>query len=88
MGGFYSHYNIMIITISVHKLHNFYNYFSITGSFNNRIKENDTIIFMGTFSSKGKLNINEKAHYSSIKWILYVFFPARFASYKTLSAAS
>ena len=39
---------------------NFNNYFS-SGSFNdNRIKENDTIIFMGNFSSKGKLNINEK----------------------------
>ena len=39
---------------------NFYNYFSPTGSFNNLIKENDTVIFSGSFSSKGKLNINEK----------------------------
>ena len=47
-------------TLHIINENNFYNYFSITGSFNNRIKENDTIIFMGTFSSKGKLNINEK----------------------------
>ena len=39
---------------------NFYDYFSNTGSFNNKIKENDTVIFMGNFSSKGKLDINEK----------------------------
>ena len=38
---------------------NFYNYFSLTGSFNNRVKENDTVIFVGDFSSKGKLNINK-----------------------------
>ena len=39
---------------------NFFNYFTLTGSLNNRIKENDIIIFFGNFSSKGKLNINEK----------------------------
>lgn len=39
---------------------NFDKYFSM-GSFNsNRIKENDTIIFVGTFPSKGELTINEK----------------------------
>ncbi|MBO7713641.1 MAG: right-handed parallel beta-helix repeat-containing protein [Methanobrevibacter sp.] len=38
---------------------NFIYYFS-SGSFTNRIKENDTLVFMGDFSSKGKLNINEK----------------------------
>ena len=48
---------------------NFNNYFS-SGSFNDRIKENDTIIFMGTFSSKGKLNINEKV---TIKGVNAVF---------------
>ena len=49
---------------------NFYRYFSISGSFNNRIKENDTLIFIGAFSSKGKLSINEKA---SIKGVNAVF---------------
>ena len=39
---------------------NFYNYFSLTGSFNKRVNEDDTIIFVGNFSSKGKLNINKK----------------------------
>ena len=39
---------------------NFDNYFD-GGSFNSyKIKENDTLIFVGTFSSKGKLTINEK----------------------------
>ncbi|HII08999.1 MAG TPA: hypothetical protein HA355_05350, partial [Methanosphaera sp.] len=38
----------------------FYNYFSNSGSFNNQINENDTLLFLGTFSSKGKLTINEK----------------------------
>ena len=38
---------------------NFNSYFSF-GSFNSRIKENDTIIFVGNFSSKGKLDINKK----------------------------
>ena len=47
-------------TLHIINENNFYDYFSISGSFNNRIKENDTIIFMGNFSSKGKLNINEK----------------------------
>ncbi len=39
---------------------NFYKYFSLTGAFNNLINDNDTIIFLGSFSSKGKLNINKK----------------------------
>ena len=47
-------------TLHIINENNFYKYFSIAGSLNNRIKENDTIIFMGNFSSKGKLNINEK----------------------------
>ena len=46
---------------------NFYNYFSLTGSFNNRVKENDTIIFVGNFSSKGKLNINKKVILQGVK---------------------
>ena len=47
-------------TLHIINENNFYKYFSIAGSLNNRIKENDTIIFIGNFSSKGKLNINEK----------------------------
>ena len=47
-------------TVHIINEKNFYNYFSVSGSFNNRIKENDTLIFMGSFSSKGKLKINEK----------------------------
>ena len=39
---------------------NFDDYFLFSGSFNNKIKENDTLIFAGTFSSKGKLTINKK----------------------------
>lgn len=39
---------------------NFDKYFTITGSLKDRIKDNDTIIFMGNFSSKGKLNINKE----------------------------
>ena len=39
---------------------NFYSYFSKTGSFNLNITEDDTIIFVGNFSSKGKLTINKK----------------------------
>ena len=39
---------------------NFDDYFTM-GELNTlKIKENDTLIFIGTFSSKGKLNINEK----------------------------
>ncbi|MBQ3473674.1 MAG: right-handed parallel beta-helix repeat-containing protein [Methanobrevibacter sp.] len=49
---------------------NFYEYFSNTGSFKNKIKENDTIIFMGNFSSKGKLYINEKV---TIKGVNAIF---------------
>lgn len=48
-------------TLHIINENNFYKYFSTAGSFNTyRIKENDTIIFTGNFSSKGKLNINEK----------------------------
>ncbi len=54
------------ITITVNETthliseNNFDNYFSLYGSLNNVIKENDTLLFLGTFSSKGKLTINEK----------------------------
>ena len=39
---------------------NFNKYFDLTGAFTNLIKENDTLIFVGSFSTKGKLNINNK----------------------------
>ncbi|WP_295620837.1 Ig-like domain-containing protein [uncultured Methanobrevibacter sp.] len=39
---------------------NFNKYFDLTGAFTNLIKENDTLIVVGSFSSKGKLNINNK----------------------------
>ena len=38
----------------------FYNYFDTTGTLSSKVKENDTLIFVGFFSSKGKLNINNK----------------------------
>lgn len=37
---------------------NFYKYFDITGTLSNRVNENDTLIFLGPISSKGKLIIN------------------------------
>ena len=39
---------------------NFYNYFSLTGNLESNVKENDTLIFMNSFTSKGKLYINNK----------------------------
>ena len=47
-------------TLHIINENNFGNYFTITGSLKDRIKDNDTIIFMGNFSSKGKLNINKE----------------------------
>ncbi|MBE6512860.1 MAG: hypothetical protein E7Z75_06950, partial [Methanobrevibacter olleyae] len=47
-------------TLHIINENNFDKYFTITGSLKDRIKDNDTIIFMGNFSSKGKLNINKK----------------------------
>ena len=39
---------------------NFNKFFSATGNLENWINENDTLIFMGEFSSKDKLTINQK----------------------------
>ena len=47
-------------TLHIINENNFDKYFTITGSLKDRIKDNDTIIFMGNFSSKGKLNINKE----------------------------
>ena len=47
-------------TLHIINENNFDKYFTITGSFKGRIKDNDTIIFMGGFSSKGKLEIDRK----------------------------
>ena len=49
---------------SVHYIfeNNFYKYFSSTGALENNIKENDTLVFIGSFSSKGKLDINQKVN--------------------------
>ncbi len=39
---------------------NFYEFFSSSGNLNSRVKENDTLVFVGAFNSKGKLHINNK----------------------------
>ena len=49
---------------------NFFKYFSLGSLNTNRVKENNTLIFIGAFSSKGKLSINEKV---SIKGVNAVF---------------
>ncbi|AMK16370.1 right-handed parallel beta-helix repeat-containing protein [Methanobrevibacter olleyae] len=49
---------------SVHFLNesNFYNYFTSAGDLENFIKENDTLVFIGKFSSKNKIFINQKVN--------------------------
>ena len=39
---------------------NFYQYFTLTGNLESNVKENDTLIFLNSFKSKGKLHINIK----------------------------
>ena len=41
---------------------NFYRYFDSTGTLSSKVNENDTLIFMGDISSKGKLYINNKVN--------------------------
>ena len=41
---------------------NFYRYFDATGTLSSKINENDTLIFLGPISSKGKLFINNKVN--------------------------
>lgn len=45
---------------------NFDDYFTSTGYLENAIKENDILIFKGTFSSKNKIHINEKVRILSM----------------------
>ena len=49
---------------AVHNINesNFYNYFSNTGNLESIVKENDTIIFSGSFSSKNRIYINQKVN--------------------------
>ena len=39
---------------------NFYDYFLDTNYLNNKVKENDTLVFVGKFASKGKIYINNR----------------------------
>ena len=45
---------------------NFYEFFSLSGNLESRVKENDTLIFIGSFKSKGKLYINNKVTLTGI----------------------
>ena len=54
---------------SIHYIYNsnFHNYFSDVGYLLEFVQENDTLIFMGDFSSKGKLVINQKVNIYGIE---------------------
>ena len=45
---------------------NFYNFFTTENYLNNTVKENDTLMFVGTFNSKGKIYINDKVNIKGI----------------------
>ena len=54
---------------NVHYIYNsnFDNYFSDSGYLENYVKENDTLLFMGDFSAKGTLFINQKVNIKGLE---------------------
>ena len=54
--------NDIILTTHYISESNFFNFFSNELYLNNNVKENDTLVFVGTFNNKGKIYINNKVN--------------------------
>lgn len=67
--------NELIINTHYISESNFFNFFTTDMYLNNTVKENDTLIFVGNFSNKGKIYINDKV---AIKGVNAKFFDTTF----------